>query len=354
MTALTVVERAAVVLQSDKAAAELAALAQSTVGITTITNNAGRAECHSAAMRAADARIAIEKTGKDARDDATKFSKAVIAEEKRLVAIIEPEEKRLKAIRDEWDAKVEAEKEAKRRAEAERISGIQRRIDAIKEVPMSVQFDTLESMRNAVSWLASVEIDESFAELRFAAEDARGASIDRLRIMVESKEKAEEEEAKRRAEKEESDRLAAEERARIDAEKAALAEARRKLDAEKAEQDRLMAEQRAREKAEADRIKAEEDARMAEERAQLAKMRAEFEAKQQAEAEKERKAADDRKLAEELRVRLAAINSLVPPTAQQIISMVAEYFAISDTDTAIRWMADPNLHEEFINFARSS
>jgi len=44
------------------------------------------------------ARVEIEKTGKVWREDATKFSKLVIAKEKELVAIIEPEELRLEQL----------------------------------------------------------------------------------------------------------------------------------------------------------------------------------------------------------------------------------------------------------------
>lgn len=48
-----------------------------------------------------DARITIEKRGKELRADALKYQKDVIAKEKELLAIITPEEDRLKAIEDE-------------------------------------------------------------------------------------------------------------------------------------------------------------------------------------------------------------------------------------------------------------
>ncbi|MFX8160626.1 hypothetical protein ABTL01_19900, partial [Acinetobacter baumannii] len=73
-------------------------------------------------MTLANARIAISKAGKEARDDATKFSKAVIEEEKRLIAIIEPEEDRLRGLRDAWDAEREREKLANAEAEKRRIA----------------------------------------------------------------------------------------------------------------------------------------------------------------------------------------------------------------------------------------
>ena len=47
------------------------------------------------------ARVQIEKRGKELREDALKFQRAVIAKEKELIAIIEPEEDRLEAIEQE-------------------------------------------------------------------------------------------------------------------------------------------------------------------------------------------------------------------------------------------------------------
>ena len=83
-------------------------------------------------MALASARIAISKTGKAARDDATKFSKAVIAEEASLIEITAAEEKRLLALRDAWDEQVAIEKAAKEQAERERITEIHRRIAEIR------------------------------------------------------------------------------------------------------------------------------------------------------------------------------------------------------------------------------
>ena len=87
-TELTVQDRAALALASDKTRQELMIMATKTAHLVEIKNKAGRDEIHSAAMVLAGARIAISKTGKAARDDATKFSKAVIAEEAALIAWI--------------------------------------------------------------------------------------------------------------------------------------------------------------------------------------------------------------------------------------------------------------------------
>ena len=118
-TELTVVQRAAIALQSETAAAHLIALAASTKDMAAPTNRAGRDQCHAAAMAALKARTAVVNAAKEARADATAFSKAVIAEEARLVALIEPEEIRLKSLRDAYDA----EQERIKREAAQREKG---------------------------------------------------------------------------------------------------------------------------------------------------------------------------------------------------------------------------------------
>lgn len=60
-----------------------------------------------------DARIAIEKKGKDLRADALKYQKDVIAKEKELLSIIGPEEDRLKSLEAEAEKiKVRAARQA--------------------------------------------------------------------------------------------------------------------------------------------------------------------------------------------------------------------------------------------------
>ena len=102
-TALTVQERASVALGSAKHEAKLVELAKQSTAIVAITNPAAYKELHTARMALKTERVNLEKEGKAAREDATKFSKAVIVEEARLIAIIEPEERRLEAIQTEHD-----------------------------------------------------------------------------------------------------------------------------------------------------------------------------------------------------------------------------------------------------------
>ena len=125
-TAVTVQERAAVALKSPTAEKALRALVAGTIDIGAPTNRAGREQCHSAAMAALKARTEIVSAGKAARADATAFSKAVIAEEARLVAIIEPEGKAIMDAADEARRKEEAAEAARRTA----MSEVRRQIES--------------------------------------------------------------------------------------------------------------------------------------------------------------------------------------------------------------------------------
>lgn len=258
-TALTVQERAAIALASPKAEANLIALAEKSKGITVITNKAGRDECHTAAMAAKAARIAIEQAGKEAREDATAFSKAIIAEENRLVELIKPEEKRLIGIRDEWDAKIKAEKEAKEAAEKARIESIKGRIEAIRANITKAAMLDAAGANTILFLLEKEEIDDSYEEFYGDAMEARGETIAKLREIVAAKESAEAAAARIKAEQ-------AAEAERLEAE-------RKRLEAERAEQERIAAENRAAE----EKRQAEERARLDAERAELERQRREIE-----------------------------------------------------------------------------
>lgn len=278
MNELTVVERAAVALQSNVAGKELAALVEQSKSIVTVTNKDGRTECHAAAMRATAARTGIEKAGKAARDDATKFSKAVIAEEARLIAIIEPEEKRLKGLRDEWDAARAAEKAEVERIERERIAAIVLRINEIKEAPAKGAMMLTAELAGYIQTLEGLEIGADFAEFLGEATDARIAALEKLREIHAAKVRADEEaeaarialEEERERNRKEGERLRIleaeqrerdiEERRRLDAEKAELARQQKEIADQKAEQDRREKAIRDEEHRLAEAAKAEQEA----------------------------------------------------------------------------------------------
>ena len=173
-------QRAAIVLESSKAEAQLMTLVQETADITEVKDKDSRTMAHNAAMRLKNARIAIEKTGKAARDDANAFSKAVIAEEKRLTAIITPEETRIFKLRDEYDQQVEAERQERERKERERVAAIRGQIDAIKSLPLDSANDTSEQLHGTIHDLMDLPIGDDFAEFKEEAEAAKWEAISAL------------------------------------------------------------------------------------------------------------------------------------------------------------------------------
>ena len=278
-TAVTVQERASVALKSPTAEKALRALVAGTIDIGAPTNRAGREQCHAAAMAALKARTEIVSAGKAARADATAFSKAVIAEEARLVAIIEPEEKRLKDLRDAWDAEQERIKHEKERAEKARVDAILLRIDEIRDAPVLASARGIDGCRTLIAWLDLPERKEGFDEFATKAEQSIDAARAHVAEILAAKEA---EAAAAEGAKKEAARIAAEQ-----------AEARAKLVAEQAEFERQKAEQEAaaaiERKAEAERVAAE--------RAKIEAERAAFEAERAAEVAKieaeRRRAADE-------------------------------------------------------------
>lgn len=282
-TELTVQDRAAIALASKKTRQDLLAMSTKYLAITEIKNSAGRAECHSAAMTLASARIAISKTGKAARDEATKFSKAVIQEEASLIAITEPEEKRLLALRDGWDTVVAAEKAAKEAAERARIAAIVVRIATIKDyVPLAAGCRTAARVDELLTKLSLISLGD-FEEFGDEAGTAHLDSMQRVTAIFDEKTQQEAEQA------------------RIKAEQAAAAE---KLAAERAEFEAAQAAA----KVEADRLAAEHAAQMAEAKAKadadLAAQRAAFDAQQAA-----AKAAADKAAAEQAAISKANLDA---------------------------------------------
>ena len=86
----------------DPTTAELNALVEKsqTITVTDINDAAQMKVVTVARIELKNARVSISKKGKELRDDANKFAKAVIAKEKELIAIIEPEETRLSELEE--------------------------------------------------------------------------------------------------------------------------------------------------------------------------------------------------------------------------------------------------------------
>jgi len=236
ITALTLPQRAAVALGTAEHEIKLIALAKESADIVAVTNTAGRDQAHRIGMNLRTTRTTIQKIGKDARDDATKFSKAIISEEDRLIAIIQPEEARVIGLRDSFDAEERARKDALIAAERARVDGIQAAITAIRHAAITAAgmstpwiADRLEFMR------AEILSADFFQEFEKNANSAHVAAIGELEILHSGRVVAEAEAARIK-----QDREAAEAQAKREREELAAAQAKLRADQEAiAEQQRI-------------------------------------------------------------------------------------------------------------------
>lgn len=399
-TALTVAERAAVALNSSEHERKLLELASASKSITEITNKAGREQCNSARMALKRVRVDIEKTGKAAREEAQAFSKAVIAEERRLISLTEPEETRLGKIQSEYDEKIAAEKRAREQAEAQRKADIQARIDEIRDLPATMIGQHSGVITECIGRVKALVIDETFAESKSQAEGARATALVRLDKMLtatvaaeaealrlEQERAAQEVERQRLArEKAEQEAAAAKERERIaeeermaraaaaaeaarqaeelrrqrEAQEAAAARERQRLE-EEARQAQLRRETEDREhQAKLRRQREEEEAqaaerrraldeeeraaaqRRADEEARLLAERAELERQQEAlrvQQEAVAKPSDPVEATEQENVPLVVEEGAARPSDAEIIDVVAEWFEVS-AEVAAGWIAE--------------
>lgn len=361
-TSLTVQQRAVVALGiTEEKKAELRALAARTTTITRITNADGYKQVHAARVALKNERVALEKDGKAAREEATAYSKKVIELEKEAIGIISPEEKRLQALQDAHDEAIEAEKQARIDAELKRTQDIRDRIEMDIRRAAATSSSAMPSARVAqiIEDVTAIAVDDSFAEFRQEADDAKVASLARLREIhtasiereaEQARIKAEREElAKLRAEQAERDRLAEIERKALADKQAeelrlqkieqdkADAEARRVRDEEAAKQAAELKAQREKQDAEAaaerKRIADEEAAAKAirdAEAKKLAHERAEFEL-QQAET---RKAKEAEERAQREQARLASIQK---PSDEELLGVLAKHYSVP-VEKAAEWI----------------
>lgn len=350
-TALTVTARAALALGTDKARTELAELVLKSANILAVTNAAGREECHGAAMALVKARTTIEKIGKAAREDATAFSKAVIAEEKALVAITAAEESRLLALRNTWDEARTAEKAKAERIERERIVAIHERIAGLRGFAVAApRCVNSKAVMDLIERLMDDPV-EGFDEFEIEAITVRGLTLARMKEISDTK-AAEEAERARIAAEQEAERLRlAAERDELARQRKEHAEAQAKMDAEtRAERDAQAAE-----------IKRQADELARQRAAFEAEQRAAFEAEQAAELARQRAAfasaaaviaaVTARDQAELLPVAIEPEPERAPlvlvaevrrperPTDVQIVEAVAAAFGVAEV-VALSWLID--------------
>lgn len=219
------------------AVAELRAMVEQTSEITiTDLRDRGQIERVTAArISLKKARVQIEKKGKELREDAVAFQRAVITREKELIAIIAPEEDRLSTI--EGEAKQVAIMDERKRKLPDRLAALKEvsdeemesadedAINRMDDMTFQAYLNGRISARNAKR---QADLDAREAAIRRAEDDKRQAA-----------------EAEEREERRKADLKAAEDRARADGERKAREEIEQRERDEKARKERAEADAKA-------------------------------------------------------------------------------------------------------------
>ena len=263
ITDLAPAARALVALNSTDTEFALLILAGKHSGLVKIKDKVDREQVHGAAMELMRARTSINERADDAREGAKKFNAAVIAEQKRLVALVEPEEKRLKSLRDAYDTEQERIKREAEEKERARMLALGARIQEIRGFARLAQdCRSSDAVRRLVDRLATIDMT-GFAEFEAEAINVLTETRQQVEQVLNARMSTEAEAARLKAEREELARQQAE--AKQKAEELAVQQ--------KAEADKL-AEERA-----AFALQQKEAAdKLAEQQAEVARLRAEIEA----------------------------------------------------------------------------
>ena len=337
--ALTLPERAAVALGTSAHEIKLRELVRSSADIVAVIDAPGREQAHRIGMNLKGARVAIEKVGKTAREDATAFSKAIIAEEKRLIAISEPEESRILILRDGFDQAEQARKDAAIAAERARTEAIQARIEVIRQVPFGLRGKTVAEIEAEFNILRCMATGDDFDEFKERASQEVRNSVELLAAMLQEREAADAAAlAVEQARIAEAARIAAEV-AQLAADRAELAEQQRVA---KVETDRIAAEQAATAKRLTDQQAAQElAAKLLADKA-AAELKAERDAQELAmRLEREKRAAEQAesaRVAADLKTHLDEQQAAITAQREALEREQAE--AAAQQEAAIKLLAD--------------
>lgn len=276
----------------DPQVAELRTIAEQAASLT-ITDFSDKAQIkvvHDKRMELKNIRVSITKKGKELREEANAFTKAVLTKEKEMVGVIQPEEERLEKLEEEAERIAEIEKRKASLPERKfKLSSLSDGIEISDEGILEMDDNAFDSYFNqrVANW--NLAEKERLEAERKADEERKAKEAEE-----EAKRKEAEAEAKRKADEAEAAKRAAEQK-KLDDERAKLEEDKRKHEEEKrleaakkeaAEKARKEAEAEAKRKEE-ERLKREAEEKAAEEKRkeEAAKAEAERKAKEKAELE---------------------------------------------------------------------
>jgi hypothetical protein len=338
--------------------AGLQALRQQYEGVVyDVTTGDGMAEAKAARLAVREPRYEVERIRKAAKAPLLAIGKKLDADAARITAALEKLEAPIDGMIKAEEARKEAERQAKIAAEAARVTAIQERLAELRGNQMLTPASGSALIAEHIADLERIAIDDSFAEFREQAEDAKAAGLARLDALLTAAIAHEDEQARIKAERAELERLRAEQEARDKAERERLAAAERAARAAREQADREAAERLRHEREALDAQRREQEAAAAAERARLD---AERRAQEQAAAAEAKRLADERAEIERQRAALAVPNSTaqcvvksdpgevavvaspgkaVPrPSDDEIITVVAEHFGVSPA-VAAGWLS---------------
>jgi hypothetical protein len=263
-----------------------------------------------------DPRLEVERIRKAAKAPILALGKKLDSTAARITAELEKLEDPIAKQITAEEEREEREKQARIEAELARVTGLQERVAELRGAVAAAMNCSAALILEHIADLERVPVDASFEEFEEQAQDAKTATLARLKELHTAAVSREAEAERIKAERAELAKLRAEQEAR---DKVAR-EAQAKLDAEaKAERDRLEALAKAEQHAAAEQLRQERAAFEREQAEHQAKLRADLEA--------------------ELRKSAPARVSNERPTDEEIIECVATHFGVGPFE-AFEWLME--------------
>lgn len=197
--------RAEQALRFNQTRAHLDLLAGKFVTLKSVDTDDNFAAAKAAHGELRGARVKLEKTGKEARADATAYGKAVISVERKLIEIIAPEEDRLAGlITAEQRRRDDIERAAREAAEA-RVRAMNAAFDRIRSLPDLAQRATTDEAITALQ----AEAEKLLGDHSHLPEEFHSAAVYECRIAINGCKAAHDALIKRRQDEKELEELRA-------------------------------------------------------------------------------------------------------------------------------------------------
>ena len=197
--------RAEQALRFNQTRAHLDLLAGKFVTLKSVDTDDNFAAAKAAHGELRGARVKLEKTGKEARADATAYGKAVISVERKLIDIIAPEETRLAGlITAEQRRRDDIERAAREAAEA-RVRAMNAAFDRIRSLPDLAQRATTDEAITALQ----AEAEKLLGDHSHLPEEFHSAAVYECRIAINGCKAAQDALIKRRQDERELEELRA-------------------------------------------------------------------------------------------------------------------------------------------------